>query len=427
MLLALCGTYLVLKSRPQVSGRAISHFVAGITIGLAVMSRPNYGVPFAFVLLIFLIIEFRLQPKNGIPWHLIGGFISGLGGVFALLGLTDSLGYWLTQSIAGPAKSFLPEFLGWRYAYELYVRDQLILVVLVVSLVIVTRTRLRAISILSGIGVLVVATKYFYISLFDPALTVIYGRDTEFLEKVPDQLSTTIALRSTLIGSVLVGLTLVSSLLKRNAIVRRQGFNRLFEIAPLVACGVGALAQLYPYPDLYHFWWASPPFFILCAVGLSRAEFRSIRLGIFLCVLIPTSVNLAKIREQVAIPRIEWSGGVLDGMLIDRDFYPSFEQAALFLKQVRDPVDFDCREGLWAVFSGDYLAAGPDYVNWAYSPKLVSPNGLIDTVRCADPETAETRKLTSLSSSTSWNDATPLTFSRWSGWFDFYMLKSTEK
>lgn len=423
MLLALAGTYLVLWYQKCGSIRHRSQIVAGILVGLAVMCRPNYGIPFVFLLVTFLVVQHVCISEFRLPYHFARGFVLALGFILTALVLTDSLSAWIEQSIVGPASAFLPQTLGWNFFYKLYIREQLILVAFVALFVLSTRLKRRIVTLAIGFVVIVGSSRFFYDSILEPLKVALVGGETEFLERVSNQLSTSIALRSSLFVSLVVAVIFVGSALRSLFTGDRAGLVRFFAVAPVIACWFGALSQLYPYPDLYHLWWTSPPLLILSVVGLNHVRWGAIRVGAFLFLLIPTLVNVAKIREQIEISRVRWTGGVLDGMLIDKDFYPSFMSANQFLQQIGHPADFDCRDGLWSVFNGDYVASGLDYVNWATPQITLNDSSPVEQVLCADPETAERENLLPLSALTSHDDSIPLSFSRWSGWFDFYLLR----
>jgi hypothetical protein len=423
MCLALLGTYLILRFRTINSLSATAaHLLAGIAIGLAGFCRVNYGVPFIVALFIF---ETLLNRRNCNISHvkaIASGIALSVGSIVVALGATRSLGQWLDQSILGPAGAFLPQFIGWKFIFTNYIQDQLFLVILVAGSYCVARKRGFIVRTLAIFAVLIASLTYFFRSKTVALKAIFFGGDTEFVDRLPGQLSSTIALRSVLVGSViaLIGLGIGAF---RSRIVWSSKFSRSPNgLLPLIACCIGSVAQLYPFPDLYHLWWASPPFIILCAVGLAQGGLTVIKYGLLATLVVPTLMNTAKLREEYAISRTKWVGGVLDGMKIDNDFLPSFKSASQFLSQVSDSSQFDCTEGLWSVYSGTYMADGPDFVNWAYGAGIDESERSGQIVKCATPRDLEEGALSNLGEPTLVDNRPPLSFSKWSGWFNFYLF-----
>jgi hypothetical protein len=203
--------------------------------------------------------------------------------------------------------------------------------------------------------------------------------------------------------------------------LERDALDNRFVLSVLMAAALAGIAQLYPLPDVYHLWWASPPILIICALVLNQVDTRAINLVV--AFFLPTAIlSISRLDEQLNIRRIEWQGGVLAGMYVDSELSSSFRSAAVILAQIDPQTRFECRDGLWAVFDGNYNSDGPNFVGWAYGTRVADDSAEGSIVWCLDSGmTTDKNELKSRKLITSGDQS--LFFSRFSGDIEIELWK----
>lgn len=385
-LIALAVASAFLRVPPQQAGakkRKIHFCFIGFLLCLALLIRTKEGLILAVMFFIILAV---IHQSFGL-FHAIIGFTITIA-VFSLtLFLTDSFQDWLNQTITGPISNpgsvsvggfdfgyFRGIYLGGNLAHTLA------LLIILIGLVYAyqkyedknpVRFSILALSIASGHLVLLNQSSFTEI-LGIPSLVYV----------AKSSLTYTVAIRFgllfTIVGIVITAAVIMVGLFKKTCepVMRRQ------EIMIPFALAVGAVANLYPLPDVYHLWWASPSL-LLFGVTLTKKLLKpqignailSIALS-FVVVLVP--LNSLKALKETQQPRTEWSDGSLSGMLIHEVHFSSFIAARDVLNNIDRPADFsNCRDPLWAVFTGSYMSKNKYYAALPSDVSTESVSGLI--------------------------------------------------
>lgn len=387
--------------------------IAGLLIGVASFTRPNYGIVLLMVLGFFTFV-LRNEVSNRQVVAFTSGFVIPI--LIALLRLwaTDSIYPWLRQSVVGPldGKASVANF-DFSYFYGIYLQGWKELIGLITGLILIARflketVLFRALIILVA---LLVGLKLF--TQFNALQSQTWTVQASVTDSMADPLSAMAPIRLALISSGILIPTMFLTCIRR----RRGQFNPKADVSPLaiptlLACAFAGVAQLYPLPDVYHLWWASPPILILCGFMLNSLRRRWLFLTVAL--FLPTYLlGTVRLREQLEVNRTTWDGGALDGMQIDNDLFQSYYRAAMLLNQIDTPAQFECRDGLWAVFEGRYMSSNPAFVSWAFGVTSTE-NTAPSNVLCIDGGTAENQVRSTRERTMTTGDES-LYFSRFSG------------
>jgi len=152
-----------------------------------------------------------------------------------------------------------------------------------------------------------------------------------------------------------------------------------------------SLVQLYPFIDPNHVWWAIPlPLIVVTALLTDRLN--SQWAWVMACVsLLPTIIiAFPRAIDYLSEPRSQVQNGVLSGMWAPVERMDDIEATDRLLLALEPGSNrFDCWNGLFAVWSGRYLADSSAFVNWApgFTPAAEAPpSGAL--VRCVDTDSA---------------------------------------
>lgn len=357
-LIALAAALVFLRISPQQVGtkRSKIHFCfIGVLLCLALLTRTKEGLVLAIAFFISLAVIHR---SVGL-FHAVIGFTIIMALFSLLLLLTGSFQEWLDQTIIGPIRD--PESvsvgrLDWDYFRSIYLGGNLgatfaLLSVLMVLMYTHQRYENRR---LTQFLTLVLSISIGYLVLLNRPFSA------------ESSLTYTVVIRFTLLFAVVgvvitVGVILVGLVKKTCA----PGVKRQELLVPL-ALALGAIANLYPLPDIYHLWWASPSLLLFVMIAAERLLQprigRAARSIAFSFVVVVVPLNSFKALNETQQPRTEWSDGSLRGMFIHDAVIPSFVAVKEVLNNVDRPADFsNCRDPLWAVFTGTYLSKDEYY------------------------------------------------------------------
>lgn len=369
-LIALAVAFAFLRIPPQQASakkRKICFFLIGFLLCLAQLTRTKEGL---ILVIAFFVILATMHHSVGL-FHAFIGFTTTMAMFILALFLTGSFQDWLSQTITGPISN--PESVSvggfdWGYFRSIYLGGNL-------------GNTLALLTILTGL--IYVYQKYgeknlvrFSIlasSIVISHLVLLNQSDSTDVLGIPrsiyaakSSLAYTVAIRFGLliaiVGTVVTTAVIAVGLFKKT----RAPLMRNQEVMVPFALGLGAIANLYPLPDIYHLWWASPSlllFAVALTKGLLKPQIGNAVLSIalsFVAVVVP--LNSFKALKETQQPRTEWSDGSLRGMLIHESIVPSFVAARDVLKNIDRPADFsNCRDPLWAVFTGSYMSKNEYY------------------------------------------------------------------
>lgn len=351
--------------------RTSSFAIAGLLVGLGILTRINYGGALAIALLIALLVLNKskdLQPRDlFIPIAAALGVVIVLLGVIAIQG---ALVPFFDQSILGPLQGKATvKPTEWFYIENGYLWGSL--GVLTVSLVVwflATRSAIsrRYLWLVSSLGVTALTIWASTAIESSPARTLILSR----LTWAP---ALDIQAMQPMYFSVLIVFLVVASLvvvMVRQAIFRRSPSCSSDEVL-LIVLALAALAslfQLFPVADPNHLWWAAPIPLVLLAFVFARTVASDRQAPVVAVLLLPPLVLAPFTMFQVLDrPRVQINTGALSGMWIGTDYQDSVHKLDRLLAETEPgSVEFKCVEGLFSVWNGSYLAAGPGYVDYAY-------------------------------------------------------------
>jgi hypothetical protein len=421
MSVSLLGVYVVVRIRGNQKSDSALWVFSGFLFGLAALIRPNYGVVFFGSLGLLLLIR-SLRSISGRQVRLfVLGTASPAFGMLAALLLTQSIRGWFNQSILGPATGKAVAKIDFSYFYGIYFANwrQLAISFIVLILLFVFRTRLKLPAPIVFLIALGLGFKAF--TQVDPINPSTWLPKNFVLDPLADPLSAMATIRLGLIIGVVCLLIIGVRFRYFTETLERDALDNRFVLSVLMAAALAGIAQLYPLPDVYHLWWASPPILIICALVLNQVDTRAINLVI--AFFLPTAIlSISRLDEQLNIRRIEWQGGVLAGMYVDSELSSSFRSAAVILAQIDPQTRFECRDGLWAVFDGNYNSDGPNFVGWAYGTRVADDSAEGSIVWCLDSGmTTDKNELKSRKLITSGDQS--LFFSRFSGDIEIELWK----
>ena len=421
MLFLLSGVYVVMRMKNDEKSDSKRWLLSGFLLGIAALIRPNYGAVFFGAVGLFILA----QARSSVTRRQIGQFILGMGsptlGMFSVLFLQKSVRGWLNQSVLGPVSGKAVANIDFSYFYNIYFLNwkQLATCLIGFAIILTCRTKLNLFASVAFLGVLLLGLELFtQVELTNP---LTWNMKYVLRDPLDDPLSAMATIRIGLLFGVLYILIFGTRMSYFAKTLNRACRDNRFILPVLVAAALSGVAQLYPLPDVYHLWWASPPILIICAMALNQVNPRAVNLVIafFLPAIL---MSFSRLDEQLNIRRLEWHGGVLDGMYIDAELNPSFERVGKLLGEVGPGTRFECRDGLWSVFNGRYNSIGPNFVNWAYGTPRHDNSADNSIVWCLDSGmTTDKNALKMREIITSGNQS--LYFSRFSGDIQFELWK----
>jgi hypothetical protein len=81
--------------------------------------------------------------------------------------------------------------------------------------------------------------------------------------------------------------------------------------------------------------------------------------------------GLESSRYTFRIPRVEWTSGILKGMMIPTNYLDSYKSADVALSGSSHKSRYLCRDGLWAVWNNTYQSNSPNYVEWGFAAENI--------------------------------------------------------
>lgn len=337
-------------------------FLSGVFLGLAALTRINYGVPLLLGASVAILL--LVKSRSHIHWRDMSSFVIGasfiISCVVLVLWFTNSLSSFVDQAILEPLKGKSAVSTGWIFFRDLYlVTSYKYLIIFCMSFVFLRYAKSMKVRMLIFVAsVFLISMELSAISYADLiALNFtkawLVNRNSDLL-----QLSLIATIFALIGGPILLGRSILASLFRL-----KNKFD--FELFILVVGSLAALLQLYPLSDVYHLWWTSPLLLILFFRFFSLNTSSSLISFVTLLIFVVSGISSS--RSSLQIPRMYWSSGVLDGMLIPANNFEGFVSADRALAQNDLKSRYLCRDGLWAVWRGRYQSSSPNFVEWGFA------------------------------------------------------------
>ncbi|MFM8154867.1 MAG: hypothetical protein ACKOAF_02145 [Actinomycetes bacterium] len=369
---------LILKIIDGVSHPRMYLFFAAFFGSLALLTRINYGLFFCLFML-FALVAFRrhigLNHEHFAPG--IIGFLSPLIVSGVVLLATSSLRDYVEQSITGPlngaVKTSATDLL---FLENAYLRASLPIFI-ALGFVLWLSRRWDCGSLVFGVVIAAVTGVLTAISttailespLRDAILTRLTwapGLDTQAMQACFVFAIVTIAATLGMIVVLLVRKLASSPRFLSKKSLPWNGSPMTFYLLLLAA--LSSLVQLFPIADPNHLWWAVPlplafTCFILCYSASSRTT------AAVACVLFAPMLLIAPFTgfRYYEVPRSEANSPSLAGMYVKTSLASDFAKVDDFLASLEPrSTKFLCHGGLFATWTGEYLASDADYVDYAY-------------------------------------------------------------
>ncbi len=370
---------------PNVPTRHWWFFFAGIFLGLAILTRLNYGVFLALALGASLLI---LRKKSELQLRDFSvASIGTLTAVFIPLGVIAIQGgllpFW-DQSIKGPLQGkAIVKPTEWFYLENAYLWGS---VLLSLTLLVVI-----------GLGHRHKVQRNWYFVLVSAAIFGLILWTSSAVESSPvralilSKLTWSPALdgqvmQPMFLAVVATPIILISAIAllifnSNETLFTPPGNsptkvldNRVFLVV-LSLTAMASLVQLYPVADPNHLWWSAPLPFALLVFALRSLSAEKYRWAVSAVIVIPTlTISVFAQINFIAQPRTEITTGALKGMRIAQSLAPNVEKVNDLLSDVQTgTASFECKEGLFAVWSGAYLPSSPNYVDYSYLLESANP------------------------------------------------------
>jgi hypothetical protein len=353
-------------------------FAAGILVGLAVLTRINYGAAFIVALALVLAIVTKkagLQPRHWIS--AVAGTLAAVVVPLVLIGTQGALAPFWDQSVVGPLSGqAIVKATEWFYLKNAYFWGSVILLVSLLFAVwagsrnwIQTRLFLAFVS-LEVFGLILWTSS----ALEDSPVRLLILSKLTWSPAIDGQAMQPLFLAAILSPFFLIALVvnlIVRVVKQRDSLVEVDTpetlIRRVFMVL-LTLTSLASLVQIYPIADPNHLWWASPlplallVFAIWVSVG-KRTRWAAVAIIVVPGVVISILTGVVFLAE----PRTLITTGIMSGMRIQDLLAPNVAKVDALLADVQPgSADFICKEGLFAVWNGKYLASTPGYVDYAY-------------------------------------------------------------
>lgn len=349
---------------------------AGAATSLAVLTRLNYGAALAIALLVTALIFHKRVQWKASDWGVLAisssiVFLTPLG----ILATQGTFVPFVDQSILGPLEgNAIVEGTEWFYIENGYLWGSLLLILTLAALwvlgswhaipkkwfVVITITAIIGLSLWASSAIEGTALRELILSrlTWQPALDIQAMQPLYFMA---------ILTMATLFSLVLIGLM---RLIKRgnNSDSSALTNRKQLLIVLLTTTGAASLVQLYPVADPNHLWWAAPVPLVLLVFMLSQIENSRVRVALLSATLLPPLVIApATAWTYFSQPRTQLAAGVVSGMWVQDRYINGFLEADRVLTGIESrSAEFQCKEGLFSVWDGNYLASTPAYVDYAY-------------------------------------------------------------
>ena len=401
LVLQLAATIVLLRILARPESARLWSLVLGILVGVAAITRLNTGLPMAVVVtltLLFLTPWNRHQSSKQLTAYGIGALAS-LGLIFLTLVRQGSISAYLQDSIFGPLSGEATDgFTSWFFYRNTVLLGSVPLLLSLLAAFLVGRkhpTNIRLPWVMGGFGVFAVTVWSTTSLIGSPLRDLILSRVTwaPALDHQAFQ-----------IMFVVVLLTPVAILLSVWQIIRQLGSPDCWSIGrrvqhlrglPMSSRNMAALAmlslvsliQLFPFIDPNHVWWAAPLPLVFVTCAFTALLTRRWAWCVVAVACIPAIlIAIPRAIDYVHTPRTHISTGVLDGMWVRDERIDDIHKVDQVLGQLSPGINrFDCWNGLFAVWTGEYLADGAAFVNWAPtfdSRREMQPRGVF--IQCID-------------------------------------------
>lgn len=349
------------------------YFLAGLSLALATLTRLNYGVALLACVCIALLLTYR---RTLLKWSevllLALGFCTGLLAPLCVVVLQGGFPSFVEQSIVGPLQgkaivSATP--IDYVLAAYVWAAIPLTLCVAVAWLAArVHRAQPRLAYLLLGIAI-IANLGWSSIALIDfPTRNFLLSRVSwTFAADIQAmQPFYFFAVATLLFGFILGFLSLINRF--RNS-AKTESLHQKDSRAVLVGLvALASLVQIYPIADPNHLWWAIPipGLFVLFLLRLFTTV-RGFRFIVLTLFIPPVLLSAGTAWAYYSQDRSHVQSGVLSGMYVKAEYQSSVVEIDEFLSLLEPKSTmFNCHEGLFAVWSGEYLASSAAYVDYAY-------------------------------------------------------------
>lgn len=388
------------QSSTSLSRSRLEYFLAGLSLGLATLTRLNYG--FALVTSVFIALLFTRR-RICLTWSgvfsLVAGLCSGLLGPLLVLAIQGGFSRFVEQSIVGPLQGkAIVSATPIDYVLAAYVWAAVPLTLCLATAWLASRVHrsspriaylLLGVALIANLGWSSVAltdspTRSFLLSRVSWA----YAADIQAMQPLYFFAVATPIIALLLIALPLIGRTRVTA----------TGGSKRYREPRLVLVGLVALAslvQIYPIADPNHLWWAIPisGLFVLLTLRIFTSG-RAYRFLALTLLIPPMLLSLGTGWAYYSQDRTQVQSGVLSGMYIKAEYASSVTEVDKFLALLEpESTVFNCHEGLFAVWRGEYLASTARYVDYAYGiPSHTKGDGRTFTVDCIGVDDAASRE-----------------------------------
>lgn len=352
--------------------------LAGIVLGIAVLTRLNYGAALALALLATMLVMARSRSLKlrdfavAIGSTLITGAL-----LLSIIALQGGFQAFVDQSILGPLEGkAIVKPTEWFYIENGYLWGSLLLLVTTLAMVWVSRQPWispRNLLILSGLAVA---------GLTVWASTAIEGSPLRnlILSRLTWAPALDIQAMQPLYFSAVLTILILIGVIAALVIFRIRGGsltgtpNQVF-IMLLAATGAASLVQLFPVADPNHLWWAAPiPLVLIVFVFTLNRPVRATYAVSAILLLPPLIISIPTAYVFLSQPRTQLDQGALAGMWVKQEYLNDYRSVdRLLLKIPPRSARIDCHEGLLAVWNGTYLSASAGYIDYAYGLENTSP------------------------------------------------------
>ncbi len=368
-------------------------FFAGIFLGLAVLTRINYGAFLALALGASLLI---LRKKSGL--HLrefASASIGTLIAIFIPLGVIVIQGgllpFW-DQSVRGPLQGkAIVKPTEWFYLENAYLWGSILLsLTLLVTMWLGYRHNVPRKWYFA-----LVSTAMFGLILWtscavagSPFRTLILNKLT-WAPALDGQVMQPMFLAALATPFILISV-MALLVFHRNETLFTFPENRVFLVV-LSLTAMASLVQLYPVADPNHLWWSAPLPLALLVFSMRSLSAEKYRWAVSAVLVIPTlTISVFAQLNFITQPRIEITTGALAGMRIAQSLAPNVKKVDDLLSDVKaGTASIECKEGLFAVWNGEYLPSSPDYVDYSYLLESASPGNPPERIFVCFPPDSE--------------------------------------
>jgi len=376
----------LLSSKPK--QRNSLFFVAGIFLGLAVLTRINYGFFLAIALALSLLILHQFDYLTAKNWLSVSlGTLIAIAIPLSALALQGGFTAFWDQSILGPIQGkAIVKATEWFYLENGYLWGSALLAI-ALGLIILLGNQQRippaAYKVLVTISVFAMILWTSTAVEASPLRQLILSRLT-WAPALDGQVLQPMYLAAIITPLVaVVTALLIFTKSQRIAMPKDKIFLVLFSLT-----ATASLVQLYPVADPNHLWWAAPIPLALAVYALRGLVKSGNRWAVSALFIVPSiSIALVAQVEFINRPRVEITSGTLSGMRIAESLYPSVAKVdALLINVEPGTAEFKCKDGLFAVWNGQYLASTPGYVDYAYLLESADPGSPpLRTFECLPP------------------------------------------